>query len=234
MRPRICEAKCSMRTQGRIRKRLLSHAGPKFIADLIGVKAKIKTRYGKLCCEDEECSDKDAFHVVYVNISNTSGGFIWAQTGWGRERNAGSKSIKKYRYAEMKGTTGSPASNNYDTGKAPADGSTYEYRVDLDVASGKWDFSFDGSAWEHFTGNGWKNTKGTDVQWTGEIFNKEDDMPGTSGDKCNFTECQYRVDGAAYVDAGFTAADVTSSDSSEWGSERVNDTAFNIWDQKPL
>ena len=72
------------------------------------------------------------------------------------------------------------------------------------------------------------------MHWPGELKNKEDDMPGTSGDKCNFTECQYRVDGAAYVDAGFAAGDIHTSDASEWGAERVSDTAFNIWDKKPL
>jgi Bacterial Ig-like domain (group 2) len=214
--------------------RYYSHAGPKDVDDLIGVKAKIKTRYGKLCCEDEGCSTVDAFHVVYVNISNNSAGLIWAQTGWGRERNAGSAAIKKYRYAEMRGTPDSPPSNNYDTGNAPADGSTHEYRCDLNVATGKWDFLFDGTAWEHFTDNGWKDQKGTDVQWTGEIYNKEDDMPGTSGDKCNFTECQYCIAGSAYQDAGFVDADINSSDASEWGSERKSGTAFNMWDKKPL
>ena len=70
--------------------------------------------------------------------------------------------------------------------------------------------------------------RGQDVQWTGEVLNKEDDMPGTAGDKCSFTKCQYKVAGAAYVDAGIRAADVKSDDSSEFGSERVSGTAFTF------
>ncbi len=213
--------------------RFYAKGGPKGIADLIGAKAKIKTRYGKLCCEDEGCSDVSAFYVVYVNVSNTDSGTIWAQTGWGRERNAGSTSIKKYRYAEMQGGTG-PQSNTYDTGHAPAEGSTHEYRCDLNTATGNWEFFFDGHKWEHFADDAWKHKKGTNVSWPAELFNKEDDMPGTSGSKCSFTACQHRVAGADYVDAGFTAGEVDSSDASEWGSERISATAFNIWDKKPL
>lgn len=211
--------------------RYYAYAGPKNVAKLIGVKAKIKTRYGKVCCEDEGCSTDSAYHVVYANISNNAGDLRWAQTGWGRERSPGSASIKKYRYAEMKGDA---YKVNYDTANAPAEGSTHEYKCELDSSTGKWTFSYDGTAWENYTDNFWKGKMGTDVQWTGEIFNKEDDMPGTSGDKCNFTECQYCVDGKAFQDAKLVAADINSDDSSEWGAEHVSGTAFNIWDKKPL
>src|SRR6185503_18511158 len=56
----------------------------KSVSKLIGVKAKIKTRYGKICCEDEGCSTETGYHVVYINVSNTSGSVKWAQTGYGR------------------------------------------------------------------------------------------------------------------------------------------------------
>jgi hypothetical protein len=209
--------------------RKYAHAGPKSVANLIGVRAKIKTRYGKLCCEPD--STETAYHVVYANISNSSGSLTWAQSGFGRERNAGSTAIKTYRYAEMNGST---YKVNYDTGNAPAEGSLHTYQCDLDKANGKWTFSFDGTAWQTFADNGWKNTMGTDAQWTGEIYNKEDDMPGTASDKCSFTECQYCTDGNAYQDAGLVAGDVSSDDAGEWGAEWVSATAINIWDKKPL
>lgn len=211
--------------------RFYAYAGPKSVAKLIGGKAKIKTRYMKICCEDEGCNTDTGYHVVYVNVSNNSGDMKWAQTGWGRERSAGSTAIKKYRYAEMQGDV---YKVNYDTANAPADGTTHEYRCDLDKAAGKWTFSYDGTAWENYADNFWKNKTGTDVQWTGEIFNKEDDMAGTSGDKCKFTECQYCVEGKAFKDAGLVAGDVNSDDASEWGAEHISGTEFNIWDKKPL
>jgi hypothetical protein len=199
-------------------------------SDLIGAKSKIKTRYGKLCCEIEGCSTVAAFHAVYTNISNHASGLKWAQVGFSRRRNAGSTSIIQYRKAEIKG-------DNYyidmDTSNAPAEGSTHEWKVELNKATGKWSYYDDGTAWKTYTDNFWKSHLGEDVQWTGEILNKEDDMPGTSGDKCKFTQCQYKVDGAAYTNAGIRRADVKSDDSSEWGAEYVSGTAFNIWDKKP-
>lgn len=207
----------------------------KSVDKAIGVSAKIKTRYGKICCEDEGCSTETGYHVVYVNVSNSSGTVKWAQTGYGRERSAGSTAIKKYRYAEMNGDN---YKVNYDTSNAPAEGSVHTYECNLNKDTGKWTFLYDGSAWENYSDNYWKDKTGTDVQWTGEIFNKEDDMPGTAGDKCTFTECKYHREGHAYEGAGLVAGDVgipsPSHDSNEWGEEWVSGTAFNIWDKKPL
>jgi hypothetical protein len=200
----------------------------KNVAKLIGVRGKIKARYGKVCCEG--CGTGSAYHVVYANITYGPT-FKWAQTGYGKERNPGSAAIKTYRYAEMNGDV---YKVNYDTSNPPSEGSTHSYACDLNKATGKWSFSFDGTVWENFADNFWKGKTGTNVQWTGEIFNKEDDMPGTAGNKCAFAECQYREDGKSYQDAGLVDADVTTDDSTEWGAEWVDGTSFNIWDKKPL
>jgi hypothetical protein len=199
-------------------------------ANLGGAKAKIKTRYGKLCCEIEGCSTDAAFHATYANISNNSHGLKWAQVGFSRRRNAGSSAIIQYRKAEIQG-------EHYfidmDTANAPSEGSTHEWKCELDKSTGKWSYYDDGTAWKRYTDNFWKTHLGTDVQWTGEILNKEDDMPGTSADKCSFTECQYKVDGGSYADAGITAGDVKTDDSSEWGADRVSGAALDIWDKNP-
>src|SRR5262249_25026921 len=75
----------------------------KSLANLIGGKAKIKTRYGKLCCEIEGRSTDAAFHAVYTNVSNETGATKWAQVGFSRRRNAGSTAIIQYRKAEVQG-----------------------------------------------------------------------------------------------------------------------------------
>jgi hypothetical protein len=199
-------------------------------AKLIGARSKIKTRYGKLCCEIEGCSTVDAFHAVYTNISNHDSGLKWAQVGFSRRRNAGSAAIIQYRKAEIQGDS---YFIDMDTAHAPAEGSVHEWKCELNKAAGKWSYYDDGTAFKTYTDNFWKSHRGQDVQWTGEVLNKEDDMPGTAGDKCSFTKCQYKVAGAGYVDAGIRAADVKSDDSSEFGAERVSGTAFNIWDKKP-
>ena len=200
-------------------------------ASLVGISAKIKTRYGKVCCEG--CATVTGYAVVYVNITrNPSGDQKWAQTGYGRERNPGSSAINKYRYAEMNGST---YKVKYDTDNPPAEGSFHTYACELDKTTGTWSYSEDGSAWRNFQDDFWKNKVGDFFQYTGEIFNKEDDMPGTAADKCTFTECKIKKDGAAaYVDAGLAAGNMGNHDAAEWGEEFVSSTAINIWDKKPL
>jgi hypothetical protein len=202
----------------------------KKVADAIGVRGKIKTRYGKLCMEPTGTGT--AYHVVYANVSRQGDGDQkWAQCGYGRERNAGAATIKTYRYAEMNGDA---YKVNYDTGNAPTEGSIHTYECLLDKATGKWSFSCDGTVWENFSDPKWKDLTGNVAQWVGEIYNKEDDMPGTDQDKCQFTECQQRVHGKEFADASLVAGDLRTDDSTEWGAEHVSKTAFNIWDKKPL
>ncbi len=198
---------------------------------ITGVKAKIKTRYGKLCCEAEGCSTDTAYNVVFVSIANDQGSIrLWGQAGFGRERNAGSTAIKKYRYAEMNAST---YKVNYDTANAPAEGSVHTYQCQLDKSTGTLTFSFDGTAWETFSDNSWKNITANSTKAVEEIYNKEDDMAGTDADKCQITEWQYR-EGGSYKDVGITDADLINNDPNEWGIERVSGTAVNIWDKKPL
>lgn len=204
----------------------------KSVSHVTGVRAKIKTRYGKLCCEDEGCNTDAAYNVVFVSIANQSGGTsMWGQAGYGRERNAGSTAIKRYRYAEMNGAT---YKVNYDTAHAPAEGSVHTYQCELTKSTGTLTYSFDGSAWQTFADTGWKNTTANSTKAVEEIYNKEDDMAGTTADKCQVTEWQYREDGKAYTDVGITTGDLVNSDAAEWGIERVSGTAVNIWDKKPL
>jgi hypothetical protein len=200
------------------------------VANLNAAKAKIKTRYGKLCCENEGCSTAHALHCTYVNISDSNGGSVkWAQTGFGRERNYGSTAIATDQYAEVNG-------NTYHIRKVPgpADGSVHEYRFGLNPATGRWTFFFDGTNWHTHSDPFWNGKRGDSVQWTGEIHNTDDDMSGTSGNKCNFTECQYRVRGPlVYKNAGIPAGGPSTDDASKWGAEQVSATALNIWDKDP-
>ncbi len=198
----------------------------KSVANLTGAKAKIKTRWGKVCCEDLPCTEVGKKNA-YVNISRAGS---WAQTGYRRLRNAGSSTPSNMRYTEM---NGSVYKRKDETATAPAEGSVHEYRIELDAGTGTWDFLYDGTSWSTFQDNGWKNSSGSVVNWPGEILNKEDDMPGSAGDKCNYTECQYRVSGGSFVDAGLTASNLTNDDASEFGIELVSGTAFNMWDKIP-
>jgi hypothetical protein len=172
----------------------------------------------------------EAFQTAYVNISNNSGKVKWAQLGYTRRRDAGATTPVKYRKAEVMGNTYKLLR---DTANAPADDSIHDYRIELDKSTGTWSFIDDGSTFFTYTDAFWTNNLGTDVQWTGEILNYEDDMPGTDADKCSFTECQYKIDGGIYQDAGLTSSDVMSDDQNQWGAEWISGTALNIWDKHP-
>lgn len=204
-------------------------SGLKNVANLTGAESKIKTIYGKLCTDDT--GKNTAFQVAYVNVSKTGGTFIWAQSGWDKSRKTGSEAVSYHRYAEMQGNE---YKVNFDTGNAPVDGTSHTYQVQLNTATGQWQYSYDGSQWESFTDDAWKDAKGTNVQYTGEIYNKEDDMPGTAENKVRFSDCKYRVDNGLYQDAGFIVSDLFTSDAAEWGVERVSGTAIDIWDKNPL
>jgi hypothetical protein len=196
---------------------------------LTGVSSTIGTRYGSLCCEPS--GTRAAYQVAYANVSDNSGGSMrWAQSGWGRERHDGSTSIIEYRYAEVQGNS---YQVNYDTADEPADGSSHTYKCELNPATGQWRFFYDGVSWQQFTDTYWTNHLGNSFQYSGEIYNKEDDMPGTSTNRCRFQGCQYRVSGGSYADAGLTAGDVSSDDSTQWGTSYVDGTTFDIWDVIP-
>jgi hypothetical protein len=204
----------------------------KEMTGLIGVKAKIKTRRGKVAGEAMKCSKAEAYYVAYANISGTlNGQLAWAQTGFGRERNAGSSDIKTYRYAEMNGNV---YKVKYDNANAPLDRSELVYECVLDKNNGTWTFYQQGVKWQVFADAGWKNLTGDSVQWTGEIYNKEDDMAGTAAEKCTFSECQIKLAGKEYASPNLTDGDVSSDDAAEWGAERNSGNAISIWDVNPL
>ena len=199
-------------------------------ANLIGTKATIKTRYGRVCCEGTTATSA-AYKVAWTGVTKPSGTMVWAQTGWGKERNTGSATIKTYRYWEVNG-----ASYNvfYDVAHPPAEGSTHTYQCEVDSSTGKWSFECDGTGWATHTDAGWRGITGTRADYTGEIFINTDDMPGTAADKCTYRDCKKKSTGGSYVDAGLTAANVSSTDATQWGAARINATGMDIWDKNPL
>jgi hemopexin len=199
-------------------------------ADLIGTKATIKTRYGKVCCEGTTATSS-AYKVAWTGVTKPEGTMTWAQTGYGRERNSGSATIKNYRYWEI---NGSSYNVFYDVAHPPADNSTHTYQCEVDNSAGKWKFEFDGTEWATFTDAGWRSKTGTRADYTGEIFNDTDDMPGTAANKCTYRDCKKKSSGGSYVDAGLTTSNVKSTDSSQWGANRVSASGMDIWDKNPL
>jgi hypothetical protein len=81
----------------------------------------------------------------------------------------------------------------------------------------------------------WIGSVGNVVFWTGEIYGRESDMPGTYSDRCYFTDCQYQVDSIWNV-AGFFSPGIywDMDDINEWNYQRLNQTSFEIWDVHPM
>ena len=225
--------KCTVTVYGSCTQAYKYAWSQKHVSDLIGISSTIKTRYGALCCEgfeDEGTFSAAACHVV-KEPNDPNNPMHWAEMGYERKRWGGSTQIKTYLYVRMHGDT---SHSNYDDANAPGEGSSHSYNCELDKSTGKWTFYYDGSYYIDFTDTYWQSNMGGQAVWQGEIYHTENDMAGTSGNKCNFTNCQYKQDGGSYQSAGLNAGDLHSSDSSEWGAEYVNVGAFNIWDKDPL
>ncbi len=205
-------------------------AASKPVPKAIGAIATIKTVCGKFCCEPNAISN--AHQAAYVSANNLgTGGIRWAQTGWAKCRNVVSTTIAEHRYAEINGDKYNP---KYDaTNPPPSDRSSHTYQCDFTTATGTWAYSCDGAQWWTFQDDNWKNNSAAIAQRSGEIHNKEDDMPGMPTDKCNFTGWQYKVIEGAYQNAGLIAGDVVSTNLNLWGDQWVSATAFNIWDKNP-
>lgn len=206
----------------------LSHmyAG-KYVSLLVGVESTIKTRYGDLCCEDCPLQPEGLQAGILGIIDYEYGGF--GETGYLRTMFGGS--IGQARFAEVKW----PGNfHELDWQGAPSDGSSITYKVELDKSTGYWKFYYNGTLWHTFTdfSSYWQNKTCSSVYWSGEIHNLEDDMPGTSGNKCNFTNCRYKKDGGSYQSAGLVEDDLVPS-TDKWGTEYVSGTAFSIWDKEP-
>lgn len=196
--------------------------GIKGVATLTGAQATIRTRYGALC-DESTGGTAAAFQVAYANISQDDN---WGQSGWGRERTEGSPAIRTYRYAEVHGDD---YQVNYDLTHAPADNSDHTYRCDLDPTTGTWSFYQDGILWQTYQDDAWVGVTGDSISGQGEIYNHQDSMPGTAGDKCRYSGFQQRLSGGGYTATAFAATDVESDDDHRWGAEWVSATAFQIW-----
>lgn len=193
---------------------------------MIGVSCTIKTRYGELCCE--YFSDEATFSAAVCGTRDVNDG--WSEAGYDRRRFGGSTTIKTHRYVWVEG---SGSWYEFDDPNAPSGGTSHSYKCELDKSTGEWTFYFDDTAWISHTDTYWKHAGASALYW-GEIYHVENDMPGTSSFKCNFTNCRYKIDGGSYQSAGLTAANVISDDLNEWGAGYVDPNSFNIWDKYPL
>jgi hypothetical protein len=200
------------------------------VENITEAKAKIRTRYGKLCGEPYQSSSTLAHSTAHVGIA--SGDTMWAQTGFIRFRDSTGQIDQRWYF---EGVTPELEIRVGDLIYFPIEDTLHEYKLELESSTGKWFYYFDGHkrATQDFWP--WIDETGNIVYWTGEIRGHESDMPGTSSNRCYFTDCQYKAD-FSWHDAGLYSSGIYygSDDDNEWVFQRIDQTSFYIWDVIPL
>ena len=145
----------------------------------------------------------------------------WAQTGWANLRGAG-----KFVYIECNG-------DKYvqERFPAPSNGNSERYTVNQET-SGIWYYFYSGSLLVECSDTFWIKNKGTGTaaQYCGEIFNEEDDMPGTAAQPCTFRSLGYKINYGTLTSV--TLQYLTSTDSTKWGFSQTS-SGFDMWDKCP-
>ncbi len=203
--------------------------------DVTGCSAYIRTRTPTLC--GEPLAQGLTASAASAGVQKHEGTSLvkWAQTGYSRRRLLNSTTILQRGYAEVVAGP-DPIGDRYVnyTDDPPGSG-THEYKCYL-ISSlfGTWRFEYDGLVWDQWTHNGWKNVAGDELQWSGEIWDIENDMVGTATAKCDFTQCQYAFFWTWFEDANIPPGNIYTSDANEWGVERISGTSINVWDKNTL
>lgn len=172
---------------------------------------------------------------------------MWAQTGYIKKRFSHdfqgiSAGIHWGVYFEVSAGDLKHKPGNYHLaiGFAPSAGG-HLYEVLLDKATGTWTAYYDFEPWtdqnghsSSFQHDNWKNVTGKRVSYTAEINVQQTDMVGTVGNKCHFSDCQYKPDGKKWANAKLTTTNLSTTNPDEWENQFISSTAFDVWDVNPL
>lgn len=114
-----------------------------------------------------------------------------------------------------------------DVDPPPHDGETHTYEIHLNGAGGAYP-TYDGHNFNAHFINSYLIGPGIAAAWQGEVYNEEDNFPGSNIDHSVFSSCQVNQ-GSGYVPAGITQGDLYSI--SIWGAYAyISGTSFSIWD----
>jgi hypothetical protein len=213
-------------------------SGKRVDSNIIAAKSYIKSTYGNVCGYCVPVSEH-THTCAYVNISHefSDDESMYAQTGFIMRRRHGDYHTTFGRYAELRGVTnpGIVIDSMYH-GSFEGVYRTYELR--LDKATGGWTFYDNGLEWFPWPDQPeWVNETGNSVQWSGEIYGRETDMPGTANNPCTLDVCFYkRYAEVQWEEAGFfnPGIEIGGSDLSEWYINPLSQSTVEIYDKKPL
>lgn len=182
-----------------------------------------------------------AASVAWVGVIERVGGVSmkWAQTGYSRFRGLTDNTTNVFYRTFAETQAGPNMQTDFDRlffpGAGPGSG-YHSYACILFF--GTWYFDFDSNLqWHTFDHPGWASITGTSNDWAGEIFNKEDDMPGRVDQPCIFRNLEFIHNGIGNFTPVSQPLLVTTSDENEWGEGPgpgglVNE--FEIWDIVPI
>jgi len=199
---------------------------------IIGARAHIKARYGLLCDELNFASDT-ALSAAWIGVACEPVPYdvYHAQIGYAKYRNPYYMPYIRFQYAEL----GYPGDSSvliavFDV---PNEGSEDNYEVFLDQVTGTWTFEINDQFFYDLADTFWQANTGQWVEWSGEIINIEDDMPGTEFDPCIMSFCTYN-NGLGWHGGFKPPYNYHISDPAEWNAEVVLDTStLHIWDKNP-
>lgn len=212
---------------------------------IVGVKARITSRLGNLCVENET-----KMSTAHISISFQSPAFFYApvfvQCGFTKEKKPSWDSVLSYIYFEYWNRPGGGYDKyNYNSDSLfPVDGEDHEYALYLEKTTGVWKIFIDNlvdldHTFDTELLSSWINHPGDKFLFGGEIINFEDDMPGTVEEPCYFRECAYfRPTDTwfqeCYFDYGTYGRTVSFDRNDQWFIEVTGDDELSLYDLDPL
>jgi hypothetical protein len=207
---------------------------------------KVQEPCSPLCpepCKLWQIPGNSAMFVVVVRKDSLhQGKKLWASMGYARRKRRFSNTVKSGQYAEMshKWSTGAESDTEFSwLGEPPTPG-PYKYQVSR-RPDGKWEFTTNTSGLDQvvrISDNTWPDPdlRGSEVHWSTELLNVEDRLCGTSSQRCEFTQCEYDVNGMLVPNDPLAAFEIVhdplTPGDNEWGIQWVNGTSFKVWDKR--
>ena len=192
---------------------------------IIGARADIDTEYAKLCAEGRSATP--ALSVCAIDVWNHG----FAQVGIGVYRPEGMLDTIPHIYSEA--IIPFPGPYYLKLIWCSTSG-THTYTVEYDIPAKTWYFTAGDWTFDSYYAPGWPvdGKYGMVAKFFGEVMNKQDDMPGTPDDRCDYGSCGVKLKDGNWYMTNFDDSDI-SGDNEEYGIQRISETAFQIWDKHP-
>ncbi len=216
----------------------------KNVANLVGFSARIATRAARLPCEPH--ATFLAFSTTWVGVVKNTGTRKWAQMGYTYDRVSGVAAVTFQRYTEVMAgpTRATDYRITFFPGPAPAASGAHVYKGEVvqpavssssssssgAAATGTWNFYYDGVLLDSWSHVGWANDVADRVDYNTEVLDAKSQVPGTNANRCLFDQCQYKVRGGNFVNAGLVDGNLRSTNPTEHTFNYINGTSFEIWD----